>query len=77
MGLVIGVEDTCDGVDTRFARRQLRAFEQAHLCIDESMMDLEYHVLVDISKASFVVTRRNGTCREVTEETNMKIQEAG
>jgi hypothetical protein len=76
MVLVIEVEDTCDGVETRFAQRPLRVFEQAHQYIGESMMDLEHRALVKISKDSVVVTRRNGTCREVTEETNMKIQEA-
>jgi hypothetical protein len=76
MVLVIEVEDTCDGVETRFARRPLRVFERAHQYIGESMMDLEHRALVKVSKDSVVVTIRNGTCREVTEETNMKIQEA-
>ncbi len=73
MALVIEVGDTCDGVETR---RSSQVSGQAHQHIDESKMDLLHRMSATVSKDSVVATRRNVMCREVTEETHMRIPKA-
>jgi hypothetical protein len=67
--LVIELGDKCDGVETRFVQCSLWASDLVRQYIDESVMDLYYYALVEFLTEFVVAKRRNGTCREVTDET--------